>query len=706
MGQSKKRRPCPAVNREISSAECGENRLSHYACPESCPFNPFAAANYPALLQVESELDLLSVKRITGEDARFPGALLEARRLNSGHGWHAAVVWHLFFKRDGGGKTFAQRWENMRFSGLKNDERVFFRGKMQMRVALLEVHRILDDQRIEAVDLLDPAATPMIVVDRSVAARAVRFVTFLTWLYPLPHFWRMSGTGISMSDLGPFTALEMLEACIAHLGGPAGGEAQRPWLAENFVRIDEALVATGRERQRRMFSQLDATFGAATYQLQAPFAACRSALRADPEIDVDEVQPDEGQKGFVEAMVWFEAKGKKGLASATIPGRSVLGRVLLGLNEWRVEAIGGARLDQLRQRFEARLGDRVRFVKERRDDLAGRMAAEAPPVDLALVPPRLLELPGGFDLSSSRLAGPPAGMTMEAYQAELMNEQRRTWLDEPLPALDGRTAREAARLPAWRGRVLELVKAQVRQVDQRNLELDRSDDVNAHIRELGLAELDFPPPPRRACPVPEAESEADFENDEDDDSDDFLELPQRDPKREVRGWSAPPFVSRPLTLEEALERMQAGIRAFATASEALDEIDASGSTLLDDAYALAEGEMDERDFGHLNVFLIQAWFALVPRAAAPPPLRFEAMAAMLERDAKNLGNGGVGTAAKLRRITLDSPQPHLMEVIVGAVVASLEKGPKATRPRPGSIVGIVLVLKAVIAEIDQGLRGQ
>ena len=701
MGQAKKRRACPAINREITPAECGENRLSRYACPESCPFNPFAAANYMALLQAENALDLTSMKRIVDEDSTVAAEIFEARRLNGGHGWHAATVWHLFFKRDGNGRTFAERWEHAGFSGLKNDERVFFRGKMQMRVGLIEVHRILNEQQIEVVDLLDATATPMILVDRSMAARATRFATILTWIYPLPHFGRMSGTGITMSDLGPFSPLEMLDACIAHLGGPAGREAQRRWLAENFVRIDEALVATGLERQRQMLARLDASFGAATYELRASFVACRTALVADPAIDVDEMTEDERKKGFVEAIVWFDDRSAGGLTSALIPGRRVLGRVLLGLNEWRVEAIGGARLDQLRERFEGRLGDRVRFVKERRDDIAGQVASKKPGANLAIVPPALLELPSTFDMATSRIAAPAPGVSTEGYKAELWNKQRWAWLDEPLPALDGRTAREAAHLPALRARLIELVKAQVRQLDQENLKIGRADDINALIRELGLAEIDFPPPPTRE---PVADDPFDDElDDEFDDDGHNLPNPPRRAKKGAAGWSAPPLADQPLTVDEALDRLEAGLGAFETAADAIDEIEAAGSTLLEDAHALAEGQMDERDFGYLSVFLIQVWFALVPRGTGAPPLRFEAMAAAIDRDGEKLGSGS-GRMASLKRMFSDSPQPHLLQVVVGAVLESSEKGPKVARPQPGSVVGIVLVLKAMIAEIDHALR--
>jgi hypothetical protein len=57
MSKVAKRRFCPAVQREISSAECGENRGSRYACPPECSFSPVAPANYIQLLELEETVD-------------------------------------------------------------------------------------------------------------------------------------------------------------------------------------------------------------------------------------------------------------------------------------------------------------------------------------------------------------------------------------------------------------------------------------------------------------------------------------------------------------------------------------------------------------------------------------------------------------------------------------------------------------------------
>ena len=53
MSKASKHRLCPALGREISRSDCGENRHSGYACPGACPSNPFALENYTALLSSE-----------------------------------------------------------------------------------------------------------------------------------------------------------------------------------------------------------------------------------------------------------------------------------------------------------------------------------------------------------------------------------------------------------------------------------------------------------------------------------------------------------------------------------------------------------------------------------------------------------------------------------------------------------------------------
>jgi len=185
MSKSAKRRFCPVVGREIFSAECGENRGSRYACPADCPYSPFAPANYDQLLDLEELVDRKTLEWWfdTAPDRGLIQAGMEAARKNhSPHALHAFLAREIFFRRDASGRTCARRWEDAGFPGLRNDERVLLRAKLQVRVTLLEVRRVLDAERTEAVDLLQPTGTPLLILDRGLARRAVRFAPFVGWM--------------------------------------------------------------------------------------------------------------------------------------------------------------------------------------------------------------------------------------------------------------------------------------------------------------------------------------------------------------------------------------------------------------------------------------------------------------------------------------------------------------------------------------------
>ena len=687
MGKASKHRLCPALGREISRPDCGESRHSRLACPAACPHNPFALENYTALLAIEDVLDRRTLTWMFEEARDRAGlerGLQRAVQADSGHSAHAFTTWNLFLRRDERGLTCTQRWEKAGFSGLNNDERVLIQAKMQVRVILFEVHRVLDDQRVQGVDLLAPESGPMIIVDRSLAARTPRFATLLGWAYPLPHFWRLSGTAISMSDLEDFECVEVIAETVRHLGGPPEGAALRLWLAEHFVRVDDALRATAKERHRLMLASVDAQLGHAFYKLKAPFAECRAALDAESEIDRDDPTEKERSEGFAEARDWFDDQ------SPSISGRKLLGRILLGQATWRVEATSAARLADLRKRFEKRMGKRLRFERERRDDVGSRLVMDMPEPDQALVPPRLLQRPMQVEFSMSRVPlTMPHGSKAE-IEAHFMREHLRDFVDQPVPALDGKTPRQAAGDPSLRKKLLHLIKPLVRRIDEANLRAGRTDDINGLLRELGLVEIDFPPPPRRAPP-------SDMEDDEGDPDDDTASgVSAR------RAFQSLP--ARPFSEEEILERMRQGLAGFDTAAAAIDELAASGSTLLEDVDALTDGLLSEGDYSFLISFLLHGWFALVPPGTQAPPLNYESMVADLGRELKRVPmwmNGGPDEA--MNHMTSGCRQPDLLLVLVAEMAEGSAQAPKKLRPHPDTIITMVAILKIVINEVHRAL---
>ena len=697
MSKAAKQRHCPATGSTITSAECGANRHSRYACPTECPHNPFVPAHYPALLEMEARLDAALFSRLLAEDDGARLALAEAVRSNPGHGHHAAAVCRLFSQRDRDGRTLAARWEAAGFPGLKNDDQMMLRGKMQTRVALLEIRQVLDEQSFDAIDLLDPARPVRRFIDRQVAARSARFSVVLTWAYPLPHFWRVSGTGVVLPEFAALEPDEVVQECIAHLGGPtAPGETRHHWLLENFTRIDATLTAATLTRRQSMFAGIDAQFGVATYELCAPFRECRAALVADPAVAPDDLSTEESAEGLLEGMVWFDdaAASREFLPAAA---RHVRGRILLGRNQWRVAAFGGARFTGLRSHFEVRMGSRVRFISERRDDLGARVAAGDPPVDAAAVPPRLLEQPMQLELQSSRLPGPPPGVSLEEYQAQMAGQLRRDLLDSPIPALDGLTPRIAARNPALRARLLHLMKGHVRQLDEANLRTGRSDDINEFLRELGLFELDVPPPPLRARPPSDDEAEDEWDEHEAEGDGDYL-LP------EAGRPAAPRLIGAPLTFHQALAGLEKVMNSLDNARSGLDELDRSGATVIQDVAEFSQPWMSENEFNYLVTFLLQAWFVLVPRGVRAPELRLAAMETAISAAETRLLTTGRSGVLALEEFIRDCRQPGLLQALTGGLVEFAKKMPKNMQPSPPAVIGMTVLLKVVLDELDQALR--
>lgn len=688
MSKAAKHRFCPAVQRKISAAECGENRGSRYACPADCLHSPLASANYILMLELENEADRKSGERLEAEERKSPElrkASQQAASAPSEHAWHAFCELALFFQRDAGGLSLAERWRREGFPGLKNDERVLLEAKMRTRVALLEIHRIVDDQQIEAVDLLEAAPRPVMLRDRSLAAVMSRFSTALVWVYPLPHYWHLSGTAIVVPEMAQFEPDEVVRETARHLGGPATEEELRLWLAENFVRMDESLAATGRMRLLQMYAGLDAQFGKAVYELRASFGACRDALDQIAEVEPDSLSTAERDEGFADARVWMSEEELAKFAGGPV----VLGRVLLGQSHCRLESMGRERLTRLRRQFEKALGGRARFVSERCDDLTPKSMENETPPNLAIIPPKLLEQPGKLVIGSTRIELPQRGASLEEVEAQQLARHYREFLENPVPALDGHTPEEAARDPAWRPKLIRLMKGWVRQHDERNLRSGRNDDINWMLRELGLAEIIFDPPPPRPR-LPEEDGP------EDEDSEDYID---------DSDFPLPVLPPEPLSPDEVFARLNAALQESGTAKDALDYLRACDSMFIEDATSLCEEELGQMEFSLFLPCLIQARFALVPRGFREPELNFDRLADAYDesfdvfcqqlRDSSSTAI--LGWLEKSR-------QPVLVQALALNMSKAFLNLPPEMKPSPNAELVMIMALRLLIDELDQSLR--
>ncbi|MBI3848134.1 MAG: DUF2384 domain-containing protein [Planctomycetes bacterium] len=180
------------------------------------------------------------------------------------------------------------------------------------------------------------------------------------------------------------------------------------------------------ERRRRPLPRLCNTDGDPLEPQTARFgvtdaAAVKSALggRADVDFDDDE-----------KCWTWFREGPPRGTA---LGDRTLLGRIEFCGDELRLEVNSSARLERARTWLEAIAG--VRFI--------GRFTH---PIDL--------------DAMRSGPRREPDEITPEFAAAAnaTMREHYLHWIDEPIPALDGRTPREVCRTPEGRDRVAVMIR--------------------------------------------------------------------------------------------------------------------------------------------------------------------------------------------------------------------------------------------------------
>jgi hypothetical protein len=494
----------------MSAVECGENRVSRYACPAECPHNPWALQAYDQELAIENAF-MLRLGRYAQTDPLTRDlpvvsdpADIAAQDVN-------LRAW--LFQRDDEGRTLLARWERGGFGGLNNDQRVWAGCFARMRLMVIETLDHVSRDAVRVQDRLDLAAPPIVVQDRSLARQVARFSRMLVWMIPLPHYWRITAFAVSLAEVGSLEAEEVAGAVSEHLGGPASGEPLRAWLQQNCVTACEAFYAIQEAFRRKAFEGVTTT--EVYYGLNGSVQQFIDAMAQVAEAVADGPGAMERGAGMTHAWAWLDTDGDA-QQEACSGGRPMLGRVLLGEGKVRLESGDTERARRLREGFEQQVGGQVIFedlhVKEVGREWIRRDGREYNP---SLVPPRLLE-------HAPRLAT-AVHMVDNAQKAIAVfkREEELCWLDQSLPFLDGKTPRQASGDPALRARLVVLVKERIRRADRAGLDRKGYSDQGWLAEELGLSELCLPVPPHLAelaaetaddAAGPDWEDEADWED--------------------------------------------------------------------------------------------------------------------------------------------------------------------------------------------------
>lgn len=271
-----------------------------------------------------------------------------------------------------------------------------------------------------------------------------------------------------------------------HLGSPKDPDQRRMWIPRHYLRLLEAVSAIESVRRHDGISRMDSSRHSVVYRHDITLELARVQLVLQSFLSIAELHDEEEDDGYVEAWEWI------GDAAPGDGTQVVVGRVLLGAGKCRLEAFGSAEIAKLRKVIEDIPGFPLEFRGERVDDLGKRVLKPLDPKLDTLVAPRLRENPLQLSMRMHRIDS--------GFDGDL-GVFLRAWLDDPNPMLGGSTPRQAAKDPTMRTKVVSLTKGQIRRLDEA-CETQGLVGVNSDIlEEIGLGELNFPPPPRRPRPA-------------------------------------------------------------------------------------------------------------------------------------------------------------------------------------------------------------
>lgn len=595
---NQKKRECPALGRIIRRNECGEWRHAEVKCPADCPFNPFGPGEYgDAYKRIEdrgykNSMDALGASLDEDERRRWISRLELADDIES----QCFALSRIYFNKDASGQSVIQRLASEPSPSLKNDDRQMLMGMARTEPAVIEIRSILNDRLVEVMDLSSGEDRRLLVCDFALAARSCRFDTYLTWIFPMPHYWRLNGFMLPFRPINDLDGWQVLQEIIRHQGGdPAHFKSDPLWLMEHLREVVGVQEKAIQLRNQQMFAGIDAWWHTGNYISVEPAASAKLVKLLDRHDELlNEPVETEGSGDppwATHDWGWLDkSSGGKGM-------HKVRGTVLHNAfeNRWRIEAMSMERYQVLKLRFENLAAGLVRFTGEESRNLAEDTSfARTKPVAEDEVPPALRSQ--SMTLVTESLHSEVGGHG--DIVAGTIGRIFAKWLDEAVPMLDNKTPRQAATDPQLRQPLVSLVKGQVNSIDQQNLRNGSRVDIQDSLRELGIDELMEPaPPPRQRPPTrdyaDDRHPDDDFwtdEGDEDwdtplfgDDTDDMpdpeaLKLREERIEREYLSRPYSPRIQRKLNEEDIQDRLDVDFARYEDSYALLEEFNHMGGS--------------------------------------------------------------------------------------------------------------------------------
>lgn len=327
--------------------------------------------------------------------------------------WPAFVDWAVLAHRPTArSETIAERL--LREGGLPRHAQDLLAARVAAPVSLYRIDSLVVGESVVVTDLFDGRSHTL--HDRMLSQSATVGTIVALRIYPAGPFWFCAAAGPPTPPMRYFEMVQVLEREGLRL--PEGLASRSERLGRLWGWSVEASRSSSMPRQLQNSDGEELRLHTLTYRVDDPVAML-AALKRRPDIDTD---ADDG------VMRWLK------------PARE----------GWAGDQVSAAKLEQIGDELvvEVNSVERVAAVRRWLDVLPGvaflrisESAWEQRSADAAL--PSLGQ-------------EPPAAEVMQAIR-QMVNEAHWKWLDQPVPALGGRTPRQAAKHAASKVLVRQLI---------------------------------------------------------------------------------------------------------------------------------------------------------------------------------------------------------------------------------------------------------
>lgn len=496
---SKGRSFCPTANKVICSACCGSRRGTEINCGPDCEHFPFSVKGYDLWLKTDTNLArkiFTYVINVCGKDyfekmmdhMSFKGKGDDSEIAVTAAG--SAVFNILFVEKGADGQTLAQRWKSSGWNGLTNDERRMMDCRMSSRATIIEIQKILDNQMMECIDLLDTARGKVILLDRNTAARAVRFTRLFTWFTHYPYFSRPENNGVEIPDSIFAEFMELAEQKFTRESKKRPGLTLKDYLSEDFGVFCGLIYELARDKSVAALERMDFHQCKAVYRIEGKFDEIKTILDTYPDFRARERNTDEEPMEGAFYYSWMRRGESKSLEKEMIAafqhddesqGVGVMGNVTLCPGMIIMEVFSRQKFEFAKKIFKKYFNKAIALQKEMVVDLAKKLAGkienddEFPGISLAEAP-------------ETRSDPIPAEVERKLLQ-DFYKTRYENFMDEQIPALNNMTPRQAAKDPRMRTMLIDLMKIHLKGIEKQNKEKDLGINIDKVLEELHLKEL-------------------------------------------------------------------------------------------------------------------------------------------------------------------------------------------------------------------------